>query len=172
MTTMAAQAIRHTVIDSPLGELTLAAAGDGLTGVYFDGHRRGPSPNALGERDDTGFAEVRRQLEEYFAGRRTRFDLPLAARGDTFQQRVWALLREIPYGETRSYGQLARELGDPALARAVGAANGRNPLSVIVPCHRVVGADGSLTGYAGGLERKRQLLDLEASAAGGPERLF
>lgn len=167
----AGQATRHTVAYSPLGELTLVAEGDGLTGLYFEGQRRRPSQEALGAREDNGFEEARRQLDEYFAGRRTRFDLRLAARGETFQQRVWKLLEEIPYGETRSYGQLARELGGPALAQAVGAANGRNPLCVIVPCHRVVGADGSLTGYAGGLERKRLLLDLEESAA-GTERLF
>jgi methylated-DNA-[protein]-cysteine S-methyltransferase len=164
-------ATRHTVVDSPLGALTLVAEGDALTGVYFEGHLRGPSPDALGSREDAGFEDARGQLEEYFAGRRQSFDLPLAPRGEPFQRRVWALLEQIPYGETRSYGQLARELGDPALAQAVGAANGRNPLSVIVPCHRVVGADGSLTGYAGGLERKRLLLDLEESAAGAG-RLF
>ncbi|MGH3311202.1 MAG: methylated-DNA--[protein]-cysteine S-methyltransferase [Streptomyces sp.] len=165
------QATRHTVLDSPLGELTLVAEGDGLTGLYFEGQRRRPPREALGPREENGFEAARQQLEEYFAGRRTRFDLRLAARGERFQQRVWKLLEEIPYGETRSYGQLARELGDPALAQAVGAANGRNPLCVVVPCHRVVGADGSLTGYAGGLERKRALLDLEESAT-GTERLF
>lgn len=157
--------IRHTVLGSPLGGLTVVADGEALTGVYFEGHQRGPSKDALGPRDDTGFDETRRQLEEYFAGERQRFDLPLAPRGEPFRQRVWALLRQIPYGETRSYGQLARELGDAALAQAVGSANGRNPLSVIVPCHRVVGADGSLTGFAGGLERKRFLLELEGAAS-------
>ncbi|NLU73111.1 methylated-DNA--[protein]-cysteine S-methyltransferase [Streptomyces sp. HNM0575] len=155
--------LRHTVVDSPLGVLTLVADGEALTGVYFENHLRGPSPGAIGPRDPTGFDEAERQLREYFAGERRRFDLPLAPRGEPFQQSVWRLLREIPYGETRSYGLLARELGDPALAQAVGAANGRNPLSVIVPCHRVVGADGSLTGYAGGLERKRLLLELEGA---------
>ena len=141
--------------------------GGALTGVYFEDHRRGPSPAALGPRDDDRpeFAAARWQLAEYFAGARTVFDLPLAPRGEPFRQRVWSLLRQIPYGETRSYGQLARELGDPALAQAVGSANGRNPLSVIVPCHRVVGADGSLTGYAGGLERKRFLLELEGAGS-------
>ncbi|WP_079132051.1 methylated-DNA--[protein]-cysteine S-methyltransferase [Streptomyces nanshensis] len=157
--------VHHTVVDSPLGALTLVADGGALTGVYFEDHLRGPSPGALGPRDETGFDEARRQLAEYFAGERQRFDLPLAPRGEPFRQRVWALLRQIPYGETRSYGLLARELGDPALAQAVGSANGRNPLSVIVPCHRVVGADGSLTGYAGGLERKRFLLELEGAAS-------
>jgi methylated-DNA-[protein]-cysteine S-methyltransferase len=157
---------RHTVVGSPLGPLTLVADGGGaLTGVYFEDHLRGPSPAALGPRDETGFDEARRQLAEYFAGERQRFDLPLAPRGEPFRQRVWRLLAQIPYGETRSYGQLARELGDSALAQAVGSANGRNPLSVIVPCHRVVGADGALTGYAGGLERKRFLLELEGAAS-------
>lgn len=192
--------VRHTVLPSPLGPLTVVAeepvrtesavragetdavtgggaegGGGALTGVYFEGHLRGPSPAALGPRDDDRpeFVALRRQLDEYFAGDRTGFDLPLAPRGEPFRQRVWALLRQIPYGETRSYGQLARELGDPALAQAVGSANGRNPLSVIVPCHRVVGADGSLTGYAGGLERKRFLLELEgADSVTRTARLF
>lgn len=154
---------RHTVVDSPLGALTLVADGDALTGVYFEDHLRGPSPDRIGPRDTTGFGQARQQLQEYFAGERQRFELRLTPRGEPFQQRVWELLKHIPYGGTRSYGQLARELGDPALAQAVGAANGRNPLSVIVPCHRVVGADGSLTGYAGGLARKRRLLELEGA---------
>ncbi|WP_055585429.1 methylated-DNA--[protein]-cysteine S-methyltransferase [Peterkaempfera griseoplana] len=162
----------HTVVASPLGELTVTAEGGALTGVYFPRHRGMPAVEGLGRRTEEGFEEVRRQLAEYFAGRRTRFELPLAPRGEEFQQRVWRLLREIPYGRTRSYGELALELGDPSLARAVGAANGRNPLSVIVPCHRVVGGDGRLTGYAGGLERKRFLLELEAPAAAEAGRLF
>lgn len=170
-------AVRHTVVPSPVGPLTVVAEGGALTGVYFEGHLRGPSAAALGPCDEDGvgpeLAAARRQLDEYFAGGRTAFDLPLAPRGEPFRQRVWALLRQIPYGETRSYGQLARELGDPALAQAVGSANGRNPLSVIVPCHRVVGADGSLTGYAGGLERKRFLLELEgADSVTRTARLF
>lgn len=160
-----ARHIRHTVVDSPLGALTLVADGEALTGIYFEDHLRGPSPAGLGPSDETGFDRARQQLQEYFAGERQRFDLLLAPRGEPFRQRVWQLLRQIPYGETRSYGQLARELGDVALAQAVGAANGRNPLSVVVPCHRVVGADGALTGYAGGLERKRFLLELEGAAS-------
>ena len=163
---------RHTVIDSPLGGLTVVADDEGLTGLYFEGHQRGPAQETLGERTDDGFAEVRGQLAEYFAGERTTFDLPLAPRGDEFQLKVWAMLREIPYGETRTYGQLATRLGDRALAQAVGSANGRNPISVIVPCHRVIGADGGLTGYAGGLERKRFLLALEEPAADDAGRLF
>jgi methylated-DNA-[protein]-cysteine S-methyltransferase len=108
------------------------------------------------------FADVSRQLAEYFAGRRTVFDVPLAISGSPFQRRVWRALQDIPYGETISYGELARRIGVPSASRAVGVANGHNPISVIVPCHRVIGADGSLTGYGGGLERKRVLLELEA----------
>lgn len=151
----------HSIVDSPLGALTLVARDGALTGVYFTEHVRRPDPATFGRRADAGFEGVIEQLDEYFAGKRTYFDAPLGARGNAFQQKVWALLRQIPYGQTRSYLQLAKELGDPGLARSVGAANGRNPLSVIVPCHRVLGADGGLVGYAGGLERKRFLLDLE-----------
>lgn len=163
----------HAVMDSPLGDLTLLASEGVLVGIRF-GSEQGENgeQGERGERDDSAFPEVKRQLDEYFAGRRTRFDLPLPTGGDTFQERVWALLTEIPYGRTRSYGELARELGDPNLVRAVGAANGRNPLPVVVPCHRVIGADGSLTGYAGGLERKRFLLDLEEPGAEAAGRLF
>lgn len=162
----------HTVIASPLGGLTVIAEDGALTGLYFEEHRRGPRPEEYGTHGEQGFDEVRRQLGEYFAGGRTRFELPLAPAGGDFEQQVWKLLAEIPFGETRSYGDLARRLGDVSLAQAVGAANGRNPLSVIVPCHRVVGADGGLTGYAGGLDRKRFLLDLEEPAARKAARLF
>jgi methylated-DNA-[protein]-cysteine S-methyltransferase len=152
----------HTVIGSPIGDITVVDRDGAVAGLYFDDQRRRPAADAFGDRAESGlFDEVRRQLGEYFAGDRQAFDLPLDPAGDDFDQRVWALLRSIPYGETRSYGDLARQLGDVGLAQAVGAANGRNPLCVLVPCHRVVGADGSLTGYAGGLERKRFLLDLE-----------
>ena len=151
----------HTTVDSPLGALTLVADGGALSGVYFPEHRHRPDPATFGARTRDGFAAAARQLDEYFAGTRTAFALPTAARGVPFQQRVWALVAQIPYGETRTYGDLARELGNPALARAVGAANGRNPLSIVVACHRVVGSDGALTGYGGGLERKRRLLALE-----------
>jgi methylated-DNA-[protein]-cysteine S-methyltransferase len=160
----------HTVIGSPLGALTAVAEDGGLSGLYFEGHKRGPGPEALGTRSDEFFEETRRQLDEYFAGERAEFSLPLAPRGSEFQQRVWMLLREIPFGETRSYGELAMELGGMPMARAVGAANGRNPLSIIVPCHRVVAANSDLTGFAGGVERKRFLLDLEQSAVSS--RLF
>ena len=169
---LSTMSVTHTVADSPIGELTLVADGDALTGLFFTGRPHEPKPAALGERADEGFAEVRRQLAEYFAGPRTAFDLPLAAHGTAFEHQVWDLLKEIPYGQTRSYGDLARRLGDPALAQAVGWANGRNPISLIVPCHRVIGADGRLTGYAGGLDRKRYLLELEEPAEVSAGRLF
>ncbi len=154
----------HTVVGSPLGDLTLVADDGSLTGLYFRHHWYRPDPASFGARDDTGFGDVTRQLSEYFAGERTEFDLPLDPRGDGFQQLVWKLISRIPYGQTTSYGDLARQLGDGTAAKDVGQAVGRNPLSVIVPCHRVVGRDGQLTGYAGGLARKRFLLDLEQRA--------
>jgi methylated-DNA-[protein]-cysteine S-methyltransferase len=156
----------HTTLDSPLGELTLVARDGALSGVYFPGHWYLPDTATFGVRSESGFDQARRELDEYFAGGRTSFGLPTSTAGDGFQQRVWKLIDAIPYGETSTYGELATELGDPSLARAVGSAVGRNPLSVIVPCHRVIGKDGKLTGYAGGLERKRWLLDLESPAAG------
>lgn len=152
----------HAVIDTPVGELTLVGDGSALSAVYFPDHARRPGVETFGPRDDAAFADVRGQLAEYFAGDRTSFDLVLAPRGNDFQVRVWRLLTAIPYGQTRSYGQLAVQLGDPGLARAVGSANGRNPISIVVPCHRVVGADGSLTGFAGGMDVKRRLLDHES----------
>jgi methylated-DNA-[protein]-cysteine S-methyltransferase len=164
----------HTIIDSPLGELTLVAEDGVLCGLYFPGHWYMPDPDAFGVRSERGFEQAQRQLAEYFAGERTAFDLTTTVTGDEFQRRVWVLIDRIPYGRTTTYGEIARELGDPILARRVGGAVGRNPLSVIVPCHRVVGKDGKLTGYAGGLERKRFLLDLEApdGTAGDAPRLF
>jgi methylated-DNA-[protein]-cysteine S-methyltransferase len=155
----------HTTIDTPLGELTLVAENSLLTGVYFPGHWTRPDRTAFGERSERGFEEVGRQLAEYFAGERTSFDLALDLDGTEFQQRVWRALLDIPYGETSSYGELAGRIGAPGAARAVGLANGQNPIAVIVPCHRVIGANGTLTGYGGGLERKRLLLDLEAGVA-------
>jgi len=157
---------------SPIGELTLVADDGRLTGVYFPHHWYRPDPANFGRRAEPGFEEVRRQLAEYFAGERRSFELPLDARGDEFQRQVWEMIAAIPYGQTTTYGDLARELGGQVGAKDVGAAVGRNPLSVIVPCHRVVGKDGRLTGYAGGLARKRFLLDLEQSAAGQPGMLF
>lgn len=164
--------VKHTIVGSPVGPLTLAGDGAALFGLYFDGHRRTPRLTDLGPRADAGFDEAARQLGEYFAGTRREFDLELAPRGSAFEKQVWALLTDIPYGETRTYGQLAAELGDPAAAQAVGNANGWNPISIIVPCHRVVGAGGGLTGYAGGLERKRFLLSLEEPPAADDGRLF
>ena len=156
----------HLTTDSPVGPLRLRSDGEHLTGVFFVEHRH--APEDLGEVVDDALAppvlrEAARQLQEYFAGGRTGFDLPTAAPGTDFQQRVWAQLRAIPYGRTWSYGELARALGNPGASRAVGLANGRNPLSIVVPCHRVVGSDGSITGYGGGVERKQALLDLERS---------
>ena len=155
----------HTVIDSPIGELTLVADGEALVGVYFRHHWYRPDASTFGPRDDRAFGSpfdaAARQLGEYFAGRRTTFDLPARADGDDFQRAVWERIAAIPYGATTTYGDIARELGDPSLARDVGAAVGRNPLSIVLACHRVVGKDGKLTGYAGGLRRKRFLLDLE-----------
>jgi methylated-DNA-[protein]-cysteine S-methyltransferase len=164
--------VRHTVTGSPVGDLTLVADGSALIGLYFDGHSRNPRLPSLGPRDDSGFADVIAQLEEYFAGVRTSFSVELAPRGSAFELSVWKQLLEIPYGETRTYGQLAVALGDPGGAQAVGNANGWNPISIIVPCHRVVGSDGRLTGYAGGLSRKRFLLALEEPPAEDLGRLF
>jgi methylated-DNA-[protein]-cysteine S-methyltransferase len=167
---------RHTVIDSPLGELTLTADGDNLTGVYFQHHWHPPTTAALGRcvqsAADELFRRASEQLHDYLAGDRTHFDLPTAAVGDPRQRRIWALLTDINYGQTRTYGELAAELADGTTAYEVGQAVGRNPLSIVVPCHRVVGKDGALTGYAGGLKRKRFLLDLEEPAPAACGRLF
>jgi methylated-DNA-[protein]-cysteine S-methyltransferase len=151
----------HTVVPSPIGPLTAVREDGALVGLYMELSRRPPDPDLVGPRSDEDVEDVVRQLGEYFAGDRTEFDLPLRPIGNDFQLAVWEQLTRIPYGETRSYGFVARALGDPGAAQAVGAANGRNPLSIVVPCHRVIGADGSLVGYGGGLSRKRFLLDLE-----------
>jgi methylated-DNA-[protein]-cysteine S-methyltransferase len=161
--------LRHHSHSSPLGALLLVADdADRLRGLYLPGHRRGPGA-APGRPDPGGvIGRAAVQLEEYFAGERTAFDLALATAGSPLQERVWAALRTVPYGTTTTYGRIAGGLGmGPSAARAVGAANGRNPLSIIVPCHRVIGASGSLIGYAGGLEAKRRLLAHEARVAGG-----
>ena len=162
----------HSVVPSPVGDLTLVAENGVLVRLSMDSQQHVPASVDLGERDDDGFAAAREQLAEYFAGERTTFDVPLAPHGDPFKLRVWALLREIPYGQTRTYGELARALGDVNLSQAVGSANARNPIGIIVPCHRVIGADGSLVGYAGGLDRKRFLLALEEPQAAHAGRLF
>ncbi|MDM0068316.1 methylated-DNA--[protein]-cysteine S-methyltransferase [Variovorax sp. J31P207] len=154
-----------THIDSPLGGITLAATDQGLAGAWFDHQRHWP--DTRGWRTDDAHPVLRQaaaQLDDYFAGRRDSFELPLdLSHGTAFQQSVWQALRAIPPGQTTSYGALSAGVGKPAAVRAVGAAVGRNPISVIVPCHRVLGADGSLTGYAGGLERKTALLELEGA---------
>ncbi len=163
----------HKAIESPIGELTLTAADGTLSGVYFPGHWHMPGAEAFGARSERGFEAAEEQLGEYFAGERTDFELETTAAGDEFQHRVWELIERIPYGRTTTYGEIAAELGDPTMARRVGGAVGRNPLSLIVPCHRVLGSDGKLTGYAGGLERKQFLLDLEsAELLAGAPRLF
>jgi methylated-DNA-[protein]-cysteine S-methyltransferase len=153
----------YTTLGSPIGELLATGNGHAVTGLRM---QRGGRPLPIGrrwERDDDRFADLREQLAEYFAGARREFELELAPRGSEFQRRVWDALREIPYGETESYGALAARIGHPGSARGVGAANGQNPIAIVIPCHRVIGADGSLTGYAGGLERKRWLLAHEGA---------
>ena len=162
----------HWVMDSPVGPLTLVAEDGVLTRLTMDSQKYVSDAAELGDRDEVGFGVVVGQLEEYFAGERTTFDVPLAPVGDAFKQRVWALLREIPYGQTRSYRDLAVALGDPHLSQAVGSANARNPIGIIIPCHRVIGSDGSLVGYAGGMDRKRYLLALEEPAEVKEARLF
>ncbi len=162
----------YTEMPSPLGTIFLRGTARGLTGLYMEEHRHGPRPEerAGWTRDDGPFASARGQLEEYFAGTRRAFDVVLdreAMGGTLFQRQVWAALLGIPYGETITYGELARRIGQPTAVRAVGLANGRNPVSVIVPCHRVVGAGGKLTGYGGGKDRKRALLVLESCGRGG-----
>ena len=161
----------HTVIDSAVGPLTVVAEDGAIAGLYMDLQRHRPDEDKLGEPDPRGrqsepFKAAADQLDAYFAGELTTFDLPLAPRGSGFQQRVWAALQQIPYGQTASYGELAERIGSPGAARAVGLANGKNPIGILIPCHRVVGSNGSLTGYGGGLDRKRQLLDLERAVSG------
>ncbi len=155
--------INHFLMDSPLGTLTLVSTDGILSGLYMPGHLRGPKPHTLGAPVQTGFDHVREELAEYFESTRKEFTFATAPKGTEFQQRVWNLLTRIPYGETRTYAQLSREHGNMAPIRAVGLANGRNPISIVIPCHRVVGSDGSLTGYAGGLHRKERLLQLEGA---------
>ncbi|MCL7428362.1 methylated-DNA--[protein]-cysteine S-methyltransferase [Streptomyces sp. YS415] len=156
---------QHTVIDSPYGPLTLVADDGVLCGLYMTEQRHRPPEETFGHRDDTVFGAAQEQLAAYFAGELKEFTLELRLKGTPFQRRVWDQLRTIPYGETRSYGELADALGNPTASRAVGLANGRNPIGIIVPCHRVVGANGSLTGYGGGLARKQQLLGFESGTA-------
>lgn len=159
-----------TTLPSPVGVLLLTSDGRALTGLYL-GENAGEPVGGLEvgwQRSEEPFRVAIEQLNDYFSGRRREFDVPLAATGTGFQQRVWAALATIPFGETRSYGDIARSLGQPGASRAVGLANGQNPISIIVPCHRVIGANGTLTGYGGGLERKRWLLEHEGALAGQP----
>ncbi len=156
---------QHTVADSPYGPLTLVATDGVLSALYMTDQRHRPPEESFGVPDPEPFGETIRQLGEYFDGGRTSFDLPLSLAGTPFQRSVWAELLKIPYGETRTYGELAEELGKPGASRAVGLANGKNPVGIIVPCHRVIGASGSLTGYGGGLDRKQRLLAFENGGA-------
>lgn len=154
----------HVLRDTPIGDLILVRRGSALAAVYMQDHRHRPEPSTFGPPEDCTegiLSDAAQQLGEYFQGTRTQFDLSLDPTGTQFQHRVWARLRAIPYGATRSYGQLAHELESPGASRAVGMANGRNPLSIVVPCHRVIGANGAMTGFGGGVERKVWLLDLE-----------
>ena len=160
--------MKHTIIDSPIGDITLVATDGVLSGVCLDGQLHRSESPAFGPRVGSGFEEITEQLGEYFAGDRCDFTVRTRAVGTDFQRRVWQAVATIPYGQTWTYGQLAGTIRRPDRLRAVAATNGRNPLVIVVPCHRVVGSDGSLTGYAGGLVRKRFLLDLERPMA----RLF
>lgn len=160
-------------MDSPVGVLSLVSDGEALTGLYFVEHQHAPPADDRGahvDDDELGdhpiFVTARDQLSEYFAGQRRDFDVALNPHGTAFQHRVWAALRTIDFGQTANYGQIAAAIDSPSASRAVGAANGRNPISIIVPCHRVIGSNGSLTGYGGGAPRKQALLDLERSVTG------
>ncbi|GAB1261737.1 methylated-DNA--[protein]-cysteine S-methyltransferase [Aurantivibrio plasticivorans] len=155
--------VYYTSMASPLGELGIAGDGDAITHVWMAGQKNIPDMDHW-QFNDVIFANATQQLTEYFSGKRVAFDLPLKPAGTSFQQRVWRMLQTIPLGDTWSYKALATAVGKPAAARAVGAANGRNPIAIIVPCHRVIGSNGSTTGYAGGVERKRWLLNHEQQA--------
>ena len=156
-------------ITSPIGRLRLLASGDELVGIWFEnGREAGKQASDLVKGPSPVLASAQRQLEEYFRGERREFDLPLAPRGTEFQQRVWRRLREIEYGTTTTYGALAQELGNPNASRAVGLANGSNPIPIVIPCHRVIGANGALTGFGGGLPIKSALLALERAARQPP----
>jgi methylated-DNA-[protein]-cysteine S-methyltransferase len=152
--------ISYRTMESPVGTLTLAGRDSTLTNLRMEDQTYEPD-RAGWERDDTAFGDAVEQLEAYFAGELMSFSVRMELAGTTFQRRVWAALQTIPYGETRSYGEIAEQIGAPGAFRAVGLANGHNPVGIIVPCHRVIGSNGSLTGYGGGLDRKRALLDLE-----------
>jgi methylated-DNA-[protein]-cysteine S-methyltransferase len=162
--------MRYQVIETPIGPLTAAADDSGLRRILFPARGQPHAPEQGWQRDTAPFVELARQLGEYFAGSRRRFSLELAPRGTPFQLATWRALCDIPYGTTISYAELARRVGRPSASRAVGAANGANPLPIVVPCHRVIGADGSLTGFGGGLHVKRALLDLEGFVGIRPAR--
>jgi methylated-DNA-[protein]-cysteine S-methyltransferase len=164
MTDTATVTAEHTVHHTRLGDLTIVRDGGALTGLYYPHHWYRPEQASFGRKNDRGFDDARRQVDEYLAGARTTFGLPLDARGSDLQHRVWELIAQVPYGQTVTYGDLARRLGGGVTAQETGAAVGRNPLSILIPCHRVIGSTGKLTGYAGGLKRKRFLLDLEQAA--------
>jgi len=156
--------LQYRIVDSPVGPLTLAGSGSTLMHLRMVDQTHEPDRSGWEPAGPGAFADVVAQLEAYFAGELIAFDIDLELTGTEFQRRVWAALQTIPYGETRSYGQIAEQIGSPAASRAVGMANGRNPIGIIVPCHRVIGSLGGLTGYGGGIERKRTLLDLEMAA--------
>jgi methylated-DNA-[protein]-cysteine S-methyltransferase len=155
----------YCYIESPLGRMLVQGDGRFVTGLFMPDHKGGHQPDASWQWVDEPFAAIRKQLAEYFAGQRQQFTIPLKMTGTPFQHRVWQELVRIPYGQTISYAELARRIGQPTASRAVGHANGHNPISILVPCHRVIGANGKLTGYAGGIGRKRWLLDWERRAA-------
>jgi methylated-DNA-[protein]-cysteine S-methyltransferase len=165
-------AAAHTTIKSSLGDLTVVTRDGAVIGLYFPHHWHMPDRGGFGPYREAGFDEIRKQLAEYLACERRDFDVPVEAAGSLDQRRIWSLVTRIPYGETVSYGELARELGGGITPQEVGAGVGLNPVCILIPCHRVVGASGSLTGYAGGLRRKRALLDLEQDAVGRSARLF
>ncbi len=154
--------ITYSEIDSPIGRLLLYGTSRGLSGIFMTRHRHFDGKQKDWKRDDARWSGVAKQLREYFDGKRRDFDIPLDVEGTEFQMKVWDALCKIPFGRTASYADIARKIGNPKAMRAVGLANGRNPVSIVVPCHRVIGADGSLTGYGGGLDRKKVLLDLES----------
>ncbi len=154
---------RHALVESPIGPLALVEEDGALAALSVEGARQGPVPDSFGARDDDVLPHVREQLDAYFAGRLREFDADVVLHGTPFQVRVWNALARVPYGTTGTYGQLARTIGAPRAAQAVGAANGRNPVSLLVPCHRIIGANGRLTGYAGGMARKEYLLRLEGA---------
>lgn len=159
--------IYYSYLDSPVGQLIVRGDGEFITGLFMAGQKRWYGPDAAWRQDDGPFAAVRAELEEYFAGSRQQFDVPLRMLGTPFQRRVWQELVRIPFGTTINYGELAARVGQPNASRAVGNANGRNSIAIMVPCHRVIGASGKLTGYAGGLDKKAWLLDWERRATEG-----